>query len=202
MNKYDQEILVIARNKLFDGDEFQGVVSEGKFEERILKHAIYMRRGDAEENEAFKQPISYGLVVNPDLKQVFVYQRANKEAHADIRLIGKWSIGVGGHIEKVDTQENVLQDSMRREISEEFLLNAEITNIVPLGYINDDSNSVGKVHFGVLYAIETTATSAVPTSEEIQVGGLVDISVAQQILRSIPAETWTTIAAPLLDKYV
>jgi predicted NUDIX family phosphoesterase len=202
MDKNDQQILVITKNKLFDGDEFQGVASKGDYEKRILEHGTYMRRGDAENNPEYKQPVSYGLIINPTTKQVFLYQRANTDEHAEMRLASNWAVGVGGHVEKVDDDLNPLKDSVRREVSEEVTIAGDILDVVPIGYVNDDSNDVGKVHIGILYAIETNALQAASASPEMKTGGFVDITVAQELIKELNTENWTDLVAPLLKRYL
>jgi len=219
MAKEDQMIMTVERDVLFNynKDYFNGFQMTGEvdFESRILANSLLLRRGkngdlalgkiSAEENPTFKQPIGYALVINPELKKVFAYKRASKdENYAEKRLYGKWSWGVGGHIEGSDSL-NPIRGSMKREIEEEIQMNGKIYDIKPLGYINDDSNSIGSVHFGILYAALTDSTEVKPTDEhEIDMGELMTISQLEEIMMApdCDVETWSQIAMTPLKKYL
>lgn len=220
MAKEDQMILTVGRDILFNDnkDYFNGfeIIEKTDFESRILKNSEYMRRGkegqlalgkvSAEESPEFKQPIGYALLINPKLKTVFAYKRASKdENYTEKKLQGKWSWGVGGHIEQSDICQNPIRESMKREIQEEVKMNGRIYDIQPLGYINDDSNSVGSVHFGILYAALTDSTEVKPTKEhEIDRGELMTLGQLEEIMTTpgCDVETWSQIAMGPLKAFL
>ena len=209
MNKFDKEIVVVPREKLFSNHYFQGFSTHGDglldFESRILDNMVYMRRGDAETDPNFKQPIAYVLIVNPELKHVFTYQRANHEACGEERLRGKISWGTGGHIERIDGASNPIKASLDRELGEEVIINGS-TNVKVLGYINDDSEDVGRVHFGVLYLVETDASVVLPRDPEIRFGSLIPIELLEILVDAdspkIKVEEWSKIAFQELKHYL
>lgn len=200
MAKEDQQIMVIPRGVLFNGnkDAFNGFYNEIiSFEARVLNNYIYMRRGDAENNPGFKQPIGYCTIINPTLKKILAYQRSSKDdKYSEKRLQGKWSIGIGGHIEKADASGNPIAESLNRELGEEIDIEGAIKKISPIGYINDDNDSVGKVHFGILYAAETDAVIGKPKDGEMSRCGFFTISELEAIFSSPEnqVETWSRIA--------
>jgi len=204
MEKNDKDILVVKRDILFPHGAFQGFVPAGEvdFESRIINNVEYMKRGLAENNSNFKQPIGYAMIVNPDTQNVFAYQRASKDSdYKETRLQGKWSWGAGGHIEKYDTRDNPIHASMIRELKEEIFIDGEISPQA-LGYINDDSNSVGKVHMAVLYAIMTDALNVSPIAPEMQGGKMTPISELENICSNHDVENWSKIAVTHLKKLV
>ena len=192
MDKNEQLIMVVPREKLFGSAHFEGFCSAEveDYQQRILDHFLYMRRGDAEVNPAFKQPIGYVLVVNHRLKKVFAYQRAVKDAHYhEKRLQGKWSWGVGGHIDQEDNgHENPLHGSVLRELQEEVNIPGSVRLSV-LGYINHETDAVGQVHFCVLYVAETDAENVSPRDSEMQHG-------------QCSVEGWSRIALEPLMEYL
>jgi len=173
--KSEQIIMVVPREDLFENNEhyFEGFrhADVKDFETNILQNHIWMKRGIAEEDPNHKQPIAYCLIVNPQQKKVFAFQRGLKDEHyGEKRLQGKHSWGVGGHIEQFDTAEgNPIYNSMLREIEEEIECNGSMEPKV-LGYINSDQDDVSKVHFGVLYLIETDAVDVRPRDNEMAAG--------------------------------
>lgn len=204
MNKDEQEIMVISTKKLFGKDYFQKFLKQDgiNFEEKILKNFGYMKRGLAENNPNFKQPIAYVIVVNKKTKRVFAYQRSVDASYTEKRLRGKWSWGVGGHIEKFDGKsKNPILASLERELKEELNIDTEIKPKV-LGYINDDSNDVGKVHFGILYLVEVEQSTVQLRGTEAQQSGMFTVSELENICNSegIIVEDWSKIALPILKE--
>jgi len=187
------EILVIPRAKLFENDYFQGFKKEGNFEEIILKNSVYMERSKAENNPDYKQPIAYSVIYNPFTKQFFSFQRAKKDKdYGEKRLQGKWSLGIGGHIEKYDS-ENPIINSMMRELEEEVEMQSFKEHL--FGYINNDSDDIGKVHFGIVYVIETNADVR-QKAAEIMNGNF--RTLAKLITKRKNMEKWSQIIIPHL----
>ncbi len=206
----DNYILVIRRKTLFNGNysNFQGFLPHKKedYESRILSpsNSEYRLRRSVEEDPLWKQPIPYILIVNPKLKRVFAYQRSKEDPfYTEKRLQGKWSWGIGGHIERSDIKtKNPLREGMFRELREEVFIKGGISEPKVLGYINDDSDNVGKVHFGILYLIETDATEIKPRDREIVNGRLRTIKELEKICSSDDVETWSKIALDPLKKII
>ncbi len=201
-------VMVVKRSLLLgedDADGFHGfkAAEDIDYASRILNNSEFMERGLAEENVEYKQPISYGVLINRKLNQVLVYQRGKKDTeYVEKRLQGKYSWGVCGHIDEGD-KGNPLQSSLLREIEEEFGLKAEqINGLKILGYVNDDSNPVGKVHFGILYVAETDVEIIEPKSESIT-SKLMSLEGLEKLLADpeVKVETWSEIAMDSLRKH-
>ena len=216
-SKFDKFILAIKRDNLFsDEDNFQGFCSsdESDFVSKILKNYEWLRRGDIENNPEIKHPISYCVIVNPDTKRIFSYIRSNRdENYSEKRLYGKLSVGVGGHIEKEDCSgNNPIESAMLRELKEEVTINGKINPKI-FGYINDDHQynddtnegkiSVGRVHFGLLYLIETDAEEVFPNDSEIAEGKFRTMEELEklQLESGITTETWSKISLVVLENY-
>lgn len=214
MSKMDEIIVVSPREEVFNNEKntFQGtllVSADKKKVEEIMSayenHAIHMRRGDAEENEEYKQLIPYGIVTSDDRDgelRVFVYERLTGGGEA--RLHNQLSIGVGGHMNELFTPERGFLETIKaeaeRELTEELIFDSVQGEVSPsdydtkiLGFINDDSNEVGKVHLGVLYSIETNPNHAVAVREVDQLKGewmtLTELEAVKDRL-----ENWSKIA--------
>lgn len=160
MSKMDEKIVVVNREKLFDNERltFQGFKRSGIETEEILermgKYWEIMRRGDAETNFAYKQPIPYGVLTRGD--EVFLYCRLS--GGGETRLHGKFSIGVGGHMQADEGEEDIrcaILTNLKRELREELKIPRSADPVVRvLGLINDDSNDVSKVHIGILVNLD------------------------------------------------
>lgn len=177
MNKMDEIILAAPRSDVFQNEmlTFQGVNSE---DERIVNimaqieaHFFEIRRGDAEEDPRFKQPIPYVVIRRDD--EVFVYERL--AGGGESRLHNKLSLGFGGHMNPMEgaaSFSEVLKQNTDRELAEELYIREEDKqNIVTLGLINDDENDVGKVHIGILSALQLAPAAQVKVKEKDQIAG-------------------------------
>jgi len=208
MNKMDKQIMVVAREKLFGSQHFEGFCAHHhtkNYLSHILQHYEYMRRGDAEENPAFKQPICYIAVVNPATRKVFTYQRSTDDKkYAEKRLQGKYSWGLGGHVEICDTaHKNPLFASRMREIGEEVESTAPFSEPEVIGFVNYETDAVGRVHFGVLCVVETTGDIRIKDAE-IAHGGWKTLSELEQLCNSsdVSVEEWSKLALEPLKNYL
>ncbi len=155
MKKEDQLIMAVKREILFQDHYFEGFssLSTKNFKKVILDNFEYKRRGDLETNEEYKQPITYIVLLN-ESGELFSYKRSVKdENYTEKRLRGMWSCGLGGHVDLEDNkkEEDPIISSAKRELTEEVLINGELLELKEIGYINDDSQAVERVHFGIVF---------------------------------------------------
>jgi predicted NUDIX family phosphoesterase len=169
----DKEILVIKRGKLFADRQFQGFLPADDFDyyNLILDNYEWQARDKVERDNSYQQPIGYCLIVNPEIRKVFAFQRSSEDdKYSEKRLQGKWSWGIGGHIDKVDAETKLNEDPIltatMRELEEEVEIGGDFDHEV-IGYINDDEDDVGQVHFAVVYLIKTNSKLVKPSDEEI-----------------------------------
>jgi len=205
MRKEEKITMVIRREKLFKDDYFEGFMETDKvdFQKRILNNFEYIKRKDAENNPNYKQPIGYAVLINKESRKIFVFKRAVKnEDLTEKRLQGKWSLGVGGHIDEDDSQEeNPIKESLLREIMEEVRLTGSVEEASVLGYINDEANSVGEVHFGILYLVEVSG-NVFPKSREMSQGSMRKIEEVKNNFAEQNTEGWSRICLTLLEKII
>lgn len=171
MSKFDEQIIVVPRSVLFNDDKnaYNGFLHKNNIKGKDIFNALseyeVKRRGDMEEDPTFKQLISYCLLEN-EKGEILVYERLS--GGGEERLHGQSSIGVGGHMNDVvgaDSINEVLRVNAQRELEEEVGLASEDSqNMEYIGFINDDTNEVGKVHMGVVFKI-TVHTSDVEAKE-------------------------------------
>lgn len=171
MSKFDEQIIVVPRNILFNDEKnaFNGFLHKNNINGKDIFNALskyeVKRRGDMEDDPMYKQLISYCLLEN-EKGEILVYERLT--GGGEERLHGQSSIGVGGHMNDVvgaDSINEVLRVNAQRELEEEVGLASEDSqNMEYLGFINDDNNEVGKVHMGVVFKI-TVSTSDVEAKE-------------------------------------
>ncbi len=205
MGKMDEMILVVDRQHLFEEEQltFQGLLT-GKHEvERFMKKFnkyFEVRRGDAEANHKWKQPIPYGILKRGD--EVFLYKRLKGGGEA--RLYDQLSIGVGGHMNRfgsIVNWEDNLVINLHRELHEELILNLP-KDYEPeckvVGLINDDNN-VGLYHIGIPVIIELPEHIEVTVRETDKLDGS---WIRTRDLKKTPLfeslESWSQIVADVL----
>ncbi len=175
-----EDILVIQRKTFEDvcgkiAGLRMSTRGDGELKELIgTAKPYYTEREAAETNTDLKQLIPYvvfraGSDVGP---VIFSYQRTPKAGEK--RLHGKFSIGIGGHINPIDGSATesfaAFEQAMHREINEEVDLGAGILTTTYLGLLNDDQDQVGQVHLGVVYLIQLV-NARLKLKEKVYRGG-------------------------------
>jgi predicted NUDIX family phosphoesterase len=160
----------------FPTDEFwklitykkKGLIKENsEVLKRIVQNGLFLRRSELEEDPSFKQIIPYAIISNKEPERsgvrqsqsFYLFKRTSNQTEK--RLHNKFSLGVGGHMNpsnSMETKEQYVIDELKRELYEEVkLLNGcLIEDIEFIGFINDDTISVGSVHIGLLYNIHVS----------------------------------------------
>lgn len=159
MSKYaGEEVLVVPRPLLEAIGDFHGIRSEGIDAAigTLLDPAnhFFMDRAAAEDDPTHKQLIPYCVIRCGD--RILNYTRG--KGGGESRLHALRSVGVGGHINPVDTGDGrtgpaAYQAAVERELNEELVFDVPHTNRI-IGLLNDDTNAVGQVHLGVVHLIE------------------------------------------------
>lgn len=114
-----------------------------------LPAPVWRERAEIEQDETLLQFIPYVVLRNSD-GELWCYARTG----GDARLDGRWSCGVGGHVEEIDDAANLRQtlaQTARREMLEELGITAE--SPPPLNacaLIYESHSAIGRVHLGVL----------------------------------------------------
>ena len=154
---------------------------------------LFISRPLAEQDLAHKQLIPYVTI----LCQGHYLCLERTAAQGEARLHGKLSLGVGGHVNPVDNNgsfDQIISQAMNRELKEELWLD---TNSSPLlyGLINDDSNSVGKVHLAMHFLLQLDVRPLVRETEKMTASWY---SLDQLTSLRQRMETWSQILLPAL----
>lgn len=205
-------VYVVKRYDLFELSFPHGFVAAAddprvaEWTRRIRERGFFVERAWAENDSSLKQVIPYTLVSHED--RVFRTQRLKKGGES--RLHGKLSIGIGGHINPVDGvpprssepgHVDLLNAGCRREIDEEIEIPGGF-GLQTVGVINDESDDVGSVHFGLVH-VARCETDAVTVRETEQLAGeLHTVAALQEQDRAEPGrfETWSAMILPHLDR--
>ena len=167
-----EDVLVVRREVLFCGREPAGFVPVGEglsFLRAARRHAFFAPRASVEEEPSLKQIIPYCVLRCGGDVLVVVRSRAQSEA----RLHGLASIGIGGHITPADGDpgdfDRLLLAGLLRELREEVHLQPPWRATL-CGFLNDDSNPVGSVHFGFVYRVDCLELPKIAETDKMKGG--------------------------------
>ncbi len=174
----DEQIMVVPRKDIFGEDDekaFNGFVpiEEMDFIPMIKKSMISKSRKDMESDPGFKQIIPYSVFEHNG--RIFLYKRT--KAGGESRLHERYSIGISGHINPTDG--DYLIEGMKREFHEELHYN-DYYNYEIIGFINNDKNSVGKVHFGVVFMLKGSTPDIEVAEKDKIIGSLETMDIIEE----------------------
>lgn len=195
MSKEDEQVLVVKREDLFPKGSWHGINPDES--DRVVLLAStkgeFQKRSKVEKEPLVKQIIPYIVFRYQD--KYLLMQRL--ENHTEQRLASLYSYGIGGHLREEDLEkgEGIL-DWAKREFSEEVDYGGNL-HLKVLGVLNDDSNSVGQVHLGIVIIAEGDSTQ-IKVKDEHKSGKLVSLSEALEHYDQM--ENWSQIVFKYLEK--
>ncbi|MFC1500009.1 phosphoesterase [Candidatus Zixiibacteriota bacterium] len=203
----DEQLLCFNRDLLPNGIGDASVFRDDSLWERILANIEIVPRSKAETDYTRKQLVVYVLVRSGDL--VLRYRRTQKTDEQ--RLKELYSIGVGGHVNvgdhsqfslfQTDPDFNIefIRDAAWREIDEEVSVDTKILREPELTcFINDDTNDVGKVHFGIVWQLDLSEP-AVSVKGTKGIGELEFMLLDRLIEEREQFETWSQLLIDYLS---
>ena len=160
---------------------------------RIVQNGQFRKRSELEEDPSFKQIIPYAVVSNEGSFYLFTRTSGQTEK----RLHNKLHLGVGGHMNPCSSKGPDVQylvDELKREFFEEVKLSngCLIEGIEFIGFINDDSIPVGRVHIGLLYIIHVSNKNVMVNETDKMTAAWVNKTDLPGYYEEI--ETWSKIA--------
>lgn len=170
----------------------------GEVLKKIVENSVFLKRSEMEEDPSFKQIIPYALISYKD--SFYLFRRTSGQTEK--RLHNKFSLGIGGHMNpnySLKSGEQYLTGELKRELYEEVnLLNGcliEKTEFI--GFINDDTIPVGRVHIGLLYNIHVSNKEVYVNETDKMTANWTPKSNLADFYRGM--ETWSKIA---VDYYI
>lgn len=195
-----ERVLVLPRAAVPGGVAFTGIrtldtASIGAFRTALVTKGTWMDRTAAEQDPTHKQVIPYVVAsdrIGP-AEHVFLMERT--DAGGDPRLHRKATIGIGGHLNPVDGGTDPLDAGLRREWREELVTDWE-PEFQAIGLLNDDGNSVGSVHLGVVFVVEAAGRGVEVREREKLSGRMVPVEELALVWERL--ETWSQLVAEAL----
>jgi predicted NUDIX family phosphoesterase len=190
------EVTVCIPGTIEGPRELHGVGFSGDFEQilNICRDATklsFVERAQAELTSRYRQLIVYVWLETVD-GYVLSYTRGKYSSAHRTLLLGKRSVGFGGHVLKQDSEsifgasDAGLEQAGLREISEEIGQGAP-RSLSPAGVIWDDTSDEGQKHVGVVMVGKLQhSESFKPRSNELSINGLRLLS---------PEQLWSSFGA-------
>ena len=185
-----ERVFVVPRAAVVDGAAWYGVRTDGldAFVAALERDGRYEPRDAMEVDPTYKQVIPYLVLL--DGEHYFLMQRTT--GGGDARLHGRFSIGVGGHLNPGD---GGLLGGLRREWEEEL-----IADFVPefrlVGLLNDDTTEVGAVHLGAVYVADAAGRPVSVRETDKLAGSFVQPAGVAAVVERL--ETWSRLVYDLL----
>jgi len=194
----DEYVLVFPVSILRDIGYFNGITFlVDRYLNEILnpENYEYMNRNRAEADPNFKQVIPYCILLHNG--SVFSYRRG--KLMSEKRLRGNYSIGIGGHISVTDPGlfDTTFEEGMKRELNEEVSVNTRYSER-RVALINDDSNEVGKVHFGIVHVLTLESPDVKPKEKSVNEAQFVSIDDLRKNVQSY--ETWSQFCIHVIEE--
>ena len=187
----DERVFVVPRSAVPNAADWHGLRTTDldDFVTGIERDGRYEPRALMEEDPSFKQIIPYLVLRDGD--RYFLMQRTN--AGGDPRLHGRYSIGVGGHLNPGD---GGLLGGLRREWGEEL-----VADFVPafrlVALLNDDTTAVGAVHLGAVYVADAAGRPVAMRETDKLTGRFAEPDVVGAVRDRL--ETWSAIVFDFLE---
>jgi len=174
---------------------------------RIVQQGLFRKRNELEEDPSFKQIIPYAIISYQEpqhsgarqSQSFYMFKRTSKQTEK--RLHNKLHLGVGGHMNpgsSKELNEQYLENELKRELFEEVKLlhGCAIEGIEFIGFINDDTLPVSRVHIGLLYDIRLSNKHVVVNETDKMTAEWIDKPDLAEYYEEM--ETWTKIAIPII----
>ena len=214
MGKYGYDVLVIPNNKL---DDFKETLRKENYKEEdsvysdrcFENHIVWMPREQAEKDSSYKQPIPYVTIIADN--KVALFQRFKG---GEDRLAGKYTIGIGGHVERCDALfdghiKKIIFTAFQREVAEEIIIdksfhqkmiylcfNEEMPYIELYKQEENNTGGVNNVHIGLSYSIKLKKPVEIkPKGDELKFVGWYTIEeLLEEDIKS-KLEDWSIFVA-------
>jgi len=194
--------------KLLTYQEQGLIIGHSEVLKTIVQKGLFSERNKLEEDPSFKQIIPYAVISykEPEYSGVrgsqFFYLFRRGSGQTEKRLRNLYSMGIGGHMNpatSVKSEEQYLIDELKREFFEEVRLSngCIIEDIDFIGFINDDSIPVSRVHLGLLYNIRVSSKDIHENETDKMTAAWIERSGLVEFYEGM--ETWTRI---IYDYYI
>ena len=189
MSVATEQVLVVKREDMFPDGAWHGFVTENleRHQKTIRDKHFFKPRAEVENDPTFQQIIPYVVFRHDDRYLLTHRLRASSER----RLRNQYSLGVGGHINPGDLGAgDPILDGLKREWEEEVVYQGTFEARL-LGFLNEDSSPVSKVHLGVVFVVDGD-TPTITIRETDKLAGEL-LTLDEMRMYYLAMESWSQI---------
>ena len=189
MSVATEQVLVVKREDMFPDGAWHGFVTENleRHQKTIRDKHFFKPRAEVENDPTFQQIIAYVVFRHDDRYLLTHRLRASSER----RLRKQYSLGVGGHINPGDLGAgDPILDGLKREWEEEVVYQGTFEARL-LGFLNEDSSPVSKVHLGVVFVVDGD-TPTITIRETDKLAGEL-LTLDEMRMYYLAMESWSQI---------
>lgn len=202
----EEQVLVVERQVVERVGMFQGLCFEVEpYLRELFRRGVarFMPRSLAEDDHTYKQLIPYVIMTHGG--KFLSYVRGKRAG--ETRLVGRGSIGIGGHINPPDDMplleaEDISQtyiEAVEREVAEEVTIADAGTDCI-VALLNDDSTEVGRVHLGIVHYRQLGSDQVARREQMITQMSFLSRTELEGMRDSL--ETWSSLCVDSLDRIV
>lgn len=147
-----EQVLCVKREDIFPDGAWHGFVTDNlERPQQVIRESHFFKpRAEVENDPSFQQIIPYVVFRHRGRYLLTHRLRASSER----RLRKQYSLGVGGHINPGDLEAgDPILDGLKREWEEEVVYDGRFEARL-LGFLNEESSPVSKVHLGVVFLVD------------------------------------------------
>ena len=184
-----EQVLVVRREDIFPDGAWHGFVTENldRHQRVIRENHDFKPRLEVEDDPTYQQIIPY--VVFRHGERYFLTHRLR--ASSERRLRKQYSLGVGGHINPGDLGAgDPILDGLKREWEEEVVYGGKFEARL-LGFLNEDSSPVSKVHLGVVFLVDGDSPNIQIRETDKLAGEL--LTLEEMRIYYLAMESWSQI---------
>ncbi|MEW5766427.1 MAG: NUDIX hydrolase [bacterium] len=191
-----EKVMVVATAEVFKNESWQGLKTDGidTLLKIIQERHSFLSRHLVEDDPSWQQIIPY-IVFRYNHSYLLVKRLEHSAEH---RLHHQYSLGLGGHINLEDTQgANPVEAGLWREWAEEVSYEGGLSHSL-VGFINDDSREVSRVHLGLFYLFEGYSSLITVLEDHEMIGQLLSLSEIEPFYDKM--ESWSQIVYDYLKR--
>jgi predicted NUDIX family phosphoesterase len=206
MNNTDELVFAVPTDWLWKLIPYkkQGLItSDSEILKTLVQNGLFRKRSELEEDSSCKQIIPYGVITCKN--SYYLFKRTGGQT--DKRLPNLFFLGAGGHMNRgksAGSEERYLLDELKRELFEEVRLTGGcvIENTEFIGFINDDTITVGRFHIGLLYHIRVSNKVVYVNETDKMTAEWIDKTSLAEFYEGM--ETWSKMVFDfyIKDKYL
>lgn len=189
MSAASERVLCVRREDIFPDGAWHGFVTTDlqRHQAVIRERHFFKPRAEVEDDPGYQQIIPYVVFRHGDQYLLTHRLRASTER----RLRKQYSLGIGGHINPDDIRGgDPILDGLKREWGEEVVYDGRFEATL-LGFLNEDSSPVSKVHLGVVFLLDGD-TPNISIRETNKLAGEL-LSLDEMRIYYLGMESWSQI---------